>query len=140
MLKAKLAKKNGFTLVEMLIVVAIIAILVAVSIPLVGTALDKAKKATDDANMRSAKAEATIMYFNEQMGASGAKELEVGMIYDNVQGTFVKGTTVEPYSKTEQKDKDDAKVEAGNGYITVTNIDHTSDTIFTLNWTAKPKP
>ena len=33
-LKAKLKKQGGFTLIEMLIVVAIIAILIAVSIPL----------------------------------------------------------------------------------------------------------
>ena len=34
-LKAKLKKQGGFTLIEMLIVVAIIAILIAISIPLV---------------------------------------------------------------------------------------------------------
>ena len=51
-LKAKLRRDGGFTLVEMLIVVAIIAILVAVSIPMVGTALDKARDATDKANLR----------------------------------------------------------------------------------------
>lgn len=63
-LKAKLQNKGGFTLIEMLIVVAIIAILIAVSIPLVGNALERAKKATDAANERAAKAEITIMYLN----------------------------------------------------------------------------
>ena len=38
-LREKFRKNEGFTLVEMLIVVAIIAILVAVSIPLVNTSL-----------------------------------------------------------------------------------------------------
>ena len=46
-LNRKLSKKSGFTLVEMLIVVAIIAILIAVSIPLVSQALEKARDATD---------------------------------------------------------------------------------------------
>ena len=50
-LQAKLNSKKGFTLVELLIVVAIIAILVAVSIPLVNTSLDKARIATDQANL-----------------------------------------------------------------------------------------
>ena len=40
-------KPEGFTLIEMLIVVAIIAILVAISIPLVSSSLDKARIATD---------------------------------------------------------------------------------------------
>lgn len=59
-MESKFKNKSGFTLVEMLIVVAIIAILVAVSIPLVTISLDKAKQATDDANLRSAKAAAVI--------------------------------------------------------------------------------
>lgn len=54
-LKAKLRRDGGFTLVEMLIVVAIIAILIAVSIPMVGSALEKARNATDAANERAFK-------------------------------------------------------------------------------------
>ena len=61
-LREKFRKNEGFTLVEMLIVVAIIAILIAVSIPLVSGALDKAKDAVDDANKRSAVALASIEY------------------------------------------------------------------------------
>lgn len=61
-LREKFRNKKGFTLIEMLIVVAIIAILIAVSIPLVGSALEKARDATDQANERAAKAEAAIVY------------------------------------------------------------------------------
>lgn len=61
-LSKKLKKTGGFTLIEMLIVVAIIAILVAVSIPLVSNSLEKARKATDAANERAAKAAALADY------------------------------------------------------------------------------
>ena len=40
-LQKKLKKQGGFTLVEMLIVVAIIAILVAVAIPIITVSLQK---------------------------------------------------------------------------------------------------
>ena len=49
--------KKGFTLAELLIVVAIIAVLVAISIPVFTTQLEKSREATDLANVRSAYAE-----------------------------------------------------------------------------------
>ena len=45
--------KKGFTLAELLVVVAIIAVLVAVSIPVFGTQLNKARIAVDEANIRT---------------------------------------------------------------------------------------
>ena len=58
----KLFNKKGFTLMEMLIVVAIIVILVAVSIPTFTSSLGSAKKAADDANLRAAKGLATTQF------------------------------------------------------------------------------
>ena len=52
-------KSKGFTLAELLIVVAIIAVLVAISIPIFTTQLEKAREATDAANIRAAYAEVT---------------------------------------------------------------------------------
>jgi len=49
--------KKGFTLAELLIVVAIIAVLVAIAIPVFTTQLEKSREATDVANTRSAYAE-----------------------------------------------------------------------------------
>ena len=45
--------KKGFTLIEMLVVIAIIAVLVSIIVPTVSTATNKAKAATDAANLRS---------------------------------------------------------------------------------------
>ena len=55
----KKLNKKGFTLVEMLVVIAIIAVLVAIIIPTVMSATAKASAATNAANLRSVKAELT---------------------------------------------------------------------------------
>ena len=55
-------KKNnkGFTLAELLIVVAIIAVLVAIAIPVFTTRLEQSRETTDIANLRSAYAAAQV--------------------------------------------------------------------------------
>lgn len=51
--------KKGFTLIEMLVVIAIIAILVSIVIPVVGDSTEKARESKDAANIRAAITEAT---------------------------------------------------------------------------------
>lgn len=99
LLNKKLKKNGGFTLVEMLIVVAIIAILIAVSIPLVTNALDKAKQATDAANERAAKAEVTIAYLNSQAGGDAFDATQI-YVYDAVNGKLV-DAAVDGYGQTD---------------------------------------
>lgn len=56
----KKANKKGFTIMEMLIVVAISAVLVAIAIPTFNNALTKSKEAADVANIRAAYAEIMV--------------------------------------------------------------------------------
>ena len=53
----KMKNREGFTLAELLIVVAIIAVLVAISIPIFSSQMEKAREAVDAANLRAAYAE-----------------------------------------------------------------------------------
>ena len=50
-------RKKGFTLAELLIVVAIVAVLVAIVIPVFTSQIEKSREATDAANIRNAYAE-----------------------------------------------------------------------------------
>lgn len=49
--------RNGFTLMEMLIVIAIIAVLIVIAIPVFASQLEKSREAADLANVRSAYAQ-----------------------------------------------------------------------------------
>ena len=62
--------KNGFTLAELLIVVAIIAVLVAIAIPIFKSQLEKSREATDLANVRVAYAEIMTAAMTEDSTAT----------------------------------------------------------------------
>lgn len=96
-MKKLFKNKKGFTLMEMLIVVAIIVILISVSMPMFSSQLSKARKATNDANVRAAKAVATSEYLSEVKTAGT-------YYYDGVNGVLVKdGSNIQPYSKAEKE-------------------------------------
>ena len=67
----KLTNKKGFTLMEMLIVVAIIAVLVAIAIPTFNNALEKSREATDAANLRAAYAECAVAVIGDTANKAG---------------------------------------------------------------------
>ena len=71
LLKKFRENKKGFTLAELLVVVAIVAILVAISVPIFTTQLGKARRATNQANMRAAKVAAISQYLTD--GHDGEK-------------------------------------------------------------------
>ncbi len=64
-LKKKLSSKKGFTLAELLIVVAILAVLVGIAIPVFSGQLSDAEEAVVSANIRSARAQASVSYMME---------------------------------------------------------------------------
>ncbi len=83
LLKKVRGDKKGFTLAELLVVVAIIGILVAISVPLFTAQLGKARKATNEANLRAAKIAAVADYMTNDKGA----KVDIKYSYDIAAGT-----------------------------------------------------
>lgn len=70
MLKKMRKNEKGFTLAELLIVVAIIGVLVAISIPIFTSQLEKSREAVDEANLRSLYAETVAAVLGEDTNAT----------------------------------------------------------------------
>lgn len=82
-------EREGFTLAELLIVVAIIAVLVAIAIPVFSTQLEKSREATDAANIRAAYAEAMTAALQSNDGTGSATSVEMTQTkagWDNFDG------------------------------------------------------
>lgn len=102
-LKERLNKK-GFTLAELLIVVAIIAVLVAVSVPVFNSKLERSREAADVANMRAAKVAAAAKYLDEEIPEAG-----ITAFYDAENGIIVEDAPEKGYGQG--SDKLDGKTE-----------------------------
>lgn len=82
--------KQGFTLAELLVVVAIIAVLVAIAIPIFTSQLEKSREATDAANIRSQYAQVMTDAITEGGNVNGKDvygEIELKQKQDNWQDT-----------------------------------------------------
>lgn len=78
--------KKGFTLAELLIVVAIIAVLVAIAIPIFINQLEKSREATDIANVRSAYAVVVTEALTQTSPQEVKSEVALKQTIDGWQG------------------------------------------------------
>ena len=95
----KKTNKKGFTLAELLVVVAIIAVLVAIAIPIFTAQLEKARESTDAANLRAAYAEAAVKSLNNDGAAAESDPVELTQ-------TVAKWAYVEKIADVATKDAD----------------------------------
>ena len=100
-MRKRMKNDKGFTLAELLIVVAIIAVLVAVSIPIFTSQLEKAREATDVANFRAAKAAFIVAVLDETITSEKAGKTfyyhaDTGVINQDQPSPYGEGTTSDP--------------------------------------------
>ena len=119
----KLLNKKGFTLMEMLIVVAIIVILVAVSIPTFSGSLNEAKESADAANLRAAKAQATSQFMLCNGDADTSDDIVDGQAYDITDGKFKDASSVTGYGQAgvNKGEKIVVKVDANGATVSWTD-------------------
>lgn len=120
----KLREKKGFTLAELLIVVAIIAILVAVSIPVFTRQLEKSRESTDASNIRGAYARLVIDILEDPANDGLSYEVTMTQTQDgwqneDVEESFTNIQTAATEISEVSVEMDIANVEAG-GTVTLT--------------------
>lgn len=127
--------KNGFTLMEMLIVIAIIAVLIAVAIPVFASQLEKAREATDLANVRSAYAQVSteaLLGNSEATVTVNLKQKQAD--WQSVDPVNIGGIV---HSKSQGDTKNWIGVAEPNGTCVVS---YKEDYGIILNWSGKADP
>lgn len=84
----KKTNKKGFTLAELLVVVAIIAVLVAIAIPIFTSQLEKSREAVDAANIRAAYAEVMTEAVTNDATKECTKTVEIKQKNESWQTTI----------------------------------------------------
>lgn len=127
--------KNGFTLMEMLIVIAIIAVLIAVAIPVFASQLEKAREATDLANVRSAYAQVSteaLLGDSEATVTVNLKQKQAD--WQSLDPVSIGGIV---HSKSQGDTENWKGVAAPNGTCVVS---YKEDYGIILNWSGKADP
>ena len=120
--------KKGFTLAELLIVVAIIAVLTAIAIPVFTAQLEKSREATDMSNLRAAYAEVMAAALTQE-----DTNTQTGVTRSGSEGSYVWTKDVE--LKQAQADWQTTGGQIGETVVNNTNIPATVGGTITVTFT-----
>lgn len=118
MIKRLREKKGGFTLAELLIVVAIVLVLVAIAVPVFTSALGNAEEAVGNANIRSVKSTAAVAILMDEDYEAGANQTWTATAKVSESGTISEMTVTEGGNA----ESDEKAVKDGDGGWDVTAV------------------
>lgn len=128
----KTMNKKGFTLVELMITVAIVAILVAISIPIFSSATSRAKASADMANIRNAKAVASAKYLQAEANN------EITYYYDAESGKVTTDKTAAAsfagYGQSDVQIKGASGLPVKNGKAQIVSVTFAADGTSSAAW------
>ena len=127
----RMRENKGFTLAELLIVVAIIAVLVAIAIPIFSSQLEKAREATDEANIRAIYAELSADVLLENTAGTGPNVAASYRVTKS--GSVVTGTATYTMTQATAGTQNGQDVKIGGVTITSANFKTGTCTITVLN-------
>lgn len=126
-------KNKGFTLAELLIVVAIIAVLVAISIPIFSSQLEKSRLAVDQANVRNAEAAASAEYLSS--GTSDKLEYYYDASSGKVTLDFAAAKQIPGYGKSTKQETGVVGTGKSNGMAGIVMVTLDTSGITEVRWT-----
>ena len=127
--------RKGFTLMEMLIVIAIVAVLISVAVPVLSSQLERSREAVDLANVRSAYAQVSTEALLGNTGVTvtvNLKQKQAG--WQSADSVTIGGIV---HSKNEG-DTANWKGDAEPGGSCVVSYNETHGVVLTWNGTAAP--
>ena len=125
MMKKVKERREGFTMAELLIVVAIIAVLVAIAIPVFNSQLEKSRQGADAANCRAVYAEAMVNFMDSsaatKTGTATTDNVMQSASWDKLDAsTKIGESALTDISKTKNATMTCTITEGNDGAITVT--------------------
>ena len=104
-------KKRGFTLIELIVILAVLAIIMAIALPRFGGVKDEAKYDADMATLASIAKLAEFEYVRQDLASKGSNELENPSLSELIERNYTENDLFQSERLKGVNNKEDFEVE-----------------------------